>query len=262
MAVILPHTAAIGSDSAAAAASILAALALAWIVSRLLAATERRLAERKGLLALDPAGKTRLRLVRRLAFAGIIGVGVLVALLQFDSFDRLAGAVLASSAVVGAIAGLAARESLANVIAGVTLALTQPIRVGDLVEVGDARGLVDDLTLTFTWLRLPDGRRVALPNELLMTQAVRNDSLIDNAVVPSASVWIAGDADEQAALAALRTIDGVREACIEEVTPAGVRLRVARDAGPAGARAATEQELRELGLAALRRAGVARPSAG
>ena len=42
-------------------------------------------------------------------------------------------------------------------IAGVTLALTQPIRVGDMVEIGEVRGRVEDLTLTFTWVRTPTG---------------------------------------------------------------------------------------------------------
>lgn len=262
MEAILPQTAALGTDATAAAVSILVSLMLAWIVSRTLRATEQRLAEREGLLTLDPAGKTRLRLVRRLSFAAIIGAGVLVALLQFDSFDKLAGAVLASSAVVGAIAGLAARESLANVIAGVTLALTQPIRVGDAVEIGDARGHVEDMTLTFTWLRTVDGRRVALPNELLMTQPLRNDTLVDDEIVPAAFVWIAGDADETAALDALRAIDGVSAVGVDEVTAEGVRLRVAQDGGPAEMRAAAEMALRERALATLRRAGVARPSAG
>ena len=139
-------------------------------------------------MTLDPAGKTRLRLVRRLIFAVILGAGLFFALLQFDSFDKLAGAAIASSAVIAAVAGLAARQSLGNLIAGVTLALTQPIRVGDLVEIGDQRGRVEDLTLTFTWLRTPDGRRVALPNELLMTQPLRNETLVENAIVPSATL--------------------------------------------------------------------------
>src|SRR6185295_18388251 len=155
MEVILPYAAASWSDAAAAGAALLIAFVLAWLASRLLHAAELRLAAREGRVTLDPAGKTRLRLVRRLVFAVILGAGLFVALLQFDSFDKLAGAALASSAVIGAIVGLAARQSIANVIAGVTLALTQPIRVGDLVEIGEVRGRVEDLTLTFTWIRTP-----------------------------------------------------------------------------------------------------------
>src|SRR4029079_902168 len=142
-------------------------------------------------------------------------------------FDKLAGAAIASSAVIAAVAGLAARQSLGNLIAGQTLVVTQPVRVGGLVEIGDQRGRVEDLTLTFTWLRTFDGRRVALPNELLMTQPLRNETLVENAIVPSATLWIAPGADAARALAALRALDGVSEAGIDEVAPEGVRLRVA-----------------------------------
>ncbi len=262
MRVILPNAAATWGDAGAAGLAIITAIVLAWIARRLLHSAEMRLASREGVGALDPTGRTQLRLVRRLTFAVIIGAGVFAALLQFDSFDRLAGAVLASSAVVGAIAGLAARQSLANVIAGITLAITQPIRVGDLVEIGDVRGRVEDLTLTFTWLRTPEGRHVAVPNELLMTLPLRNDTLRGDDVVPAATVWIAGDADASAALTSLRQLDGVREASVDEATAGGVRLRVSGGAAPAGERAAAEEALRESALTALRRAGVPRPAGG
>ncbi len=261
MQAILPNAAATWGDAGAAGLAIVSAIVLAWVVNRVLRHAEVRLAAREGIGALDPGGKTRLRLVRRLSFAAIIGIGVCAALLQFDSFDKLAGALLASGAVVGAITGLAARQSLANVIAGVTLALTQPIRVGDLVEIGDVRGRVEDLTLTFTWLLTPDGRHVALPNELLMTLPLRNDTLGEDQVVPAASVWIAGDADAAQALSALRALDGVDEATVDEVESAGVRLRVTGRSTSAGARAQAENTLRESALSALRRAGVPGPAA-
>lgn len=262
MPVILTQAAATWGDAGAAGLAIAAALVLAWVASRVMHSAELRLAAREGIGALDPAGKTRLRLVRRLMFAVIIGAGVFAALLQFDSFDKLAGAALASSAVLGAIAGLAARQSLANVIAGVTLALTQPIRVGDLVEIGDVRGRVEDLTLTFTWLLTADGRAVALPNELLMTLPLRNETLRDQALTPSACVWIAPDADSDAALAVLRAIEGVATASVDEVVAGGVRLRLAGARIPAADRLAAEESLRERALTALRSAGVSAPSAG
>ena len=158
----------------------------------------------------------------------IIGAGLFVALLQFDSFDKLAGAALASSAVIAAVAGLAARQSLGNVIAGVTLALTQPIRVGDLVEIGDQRGRVEDLTLTFTWLRTADGRRIALPNELLMTQPLRNETLgreRDRARRPASGSPPAPTPSARSACCASSTASRRRR--VDDIAPAGVRLRVA-----------------------------------
>ena len=134
-------------------------------------------------------------------------------------------------------------------IAGVTLALTQPIRVGDLVEIGDQRGRVEDLTLTFTWLRTADGRRVALPNELLMTQPLRNETLVENAIVPSATrVDRTGRRRRTCARGAARRSTASSEAGVDEIAAEGVRLRVAaRRPARRAARASAEGELARSG---------------
>ena len=110
---------------------------------------------------------TRLRLVRRLVFATIIVIGIALAMAQFPSVKRVATGVLASSAVLGLVVGFAARQTLANAIAGILLAITQPIRIGDLVTFEDETGEVEDVRLTYTYIRLDDGRRLIVPNERL-----------------------------------------------------------------------------------------------
>ena len=85
---------------------------------------------------------TRLRMVRRLVFVAIIIVGLGIALSQFDRLDKLANAVLASSAVVGLVLGFAAQKILANPLAGILLAISQPIRIGDSVTIEDETGRV------------------------------------------------------------------------------------------------------------------------
>ena len=79
----------------------------------------------------------------------------------------MATGVLASSAVLGLVVGFAARQTLANAIAGILLAITQPIRVGDLVTFEEETGEVEDVRLTYTYIRLDDGRRLIVPNERL-----------------------------------------------------------------------------------------------
>src|SRR3978361_1839941 len=91
---------------------------------------------------LSPVASTRLRLVRRLIYAAIIVLGVALALSQFAAVKRVATGVLASSAVLGLVVGFAARQTLANVVAGLLLAITQPIRIGDLVTFEGATGIV------------------------------------------------------------------------------------------------------------------------
>ncbi|MCD6727995.1 MAG: mechanosensitive ion channel family protein [Solirubrobacteraceae bacterium] len=259
MGLILTHGAASWQTLAAAGATLLGTLIVAWLAAHLMSVTERRLAARPGARALDAADATRLRFVRRLVLAVIVAVGLFLALLQFDAFGRLAGAALASSAVLSAIIGFAARESLSNMISGVTLAVTQPVRVGDHVEIADIAGTVEDVTLTYTWLRTADQGRVIVPNQILTSAPIRNDSIREHHVAPSVTVWIAPDGDEAAALRALLEVEGAAEASVDEVSPEGVRLRVAGPPEAAARRAVTEARLRAGALRAIREAGIPRP---
>ena len=74
-------------------------------------------------------------MVRRLVFTAIVVVGVGIALTQFDQLNKLANAVLVSSAVIGIVLGFAAQKVLAYLLAGIQLALSQPIRDRDSVTI-------------------------------------------------------------------------------------------------------------------------------
>jgi small-conductance mechanosensitive channel len=122
---------------------------------------------------------TRYRLLRRTTEAVIVLIGAIVVLWSFDQTRSAAQTVLASSAVLGLVVGFAARSTLANFVAGVMIAINQPIRLGDRVSVGDAEGTVEDIGLTYTRLRTADNRRVLIPNEELANSRVTNMTLID-----------------------------------------------------------------------------------
>ncbi|HVP01524.1 MAG TPA: mechanosensitive ion channel family protein [Solirubrobacteraceae bacterium] len=258
MPAILPDAAASWKPLAAAALTVGSALLVAWIVARIMRTAEERLRERRGAGGLDAAGATRLRFLRRMIFALIVAVGLFFALLQFDQFDRLASAALASGALVTAILGFAAREPLSNLISGITIAITQPVRVGDHVEIGAIRGVIEDLTLTYTWVRTADAGRVVVPNSVLTTEPLRNDSIREHEVATTASVWVRADADETHALEVLAAVPGTGGVAIDEVTPEGIRVRLAGEVVPAGDRADTEARLRAGALRALRAAGIPR----
>ena len=68
--------------------------------------------------------------------------------------------MLASSALLGLVVGFVARSTLANFVAGVMIAVNQPVRLGDRVVIADVKGIVKDVGLTYTRLRTPDNRRV------------------------------------------------------------------------------------------------------
>ena len=164
--------------------------------------------------------------------------------------------MLASSAVLGLVVGFAARATLANAVAGILLAITQPIRIGDLVTFEEQTGEVEDVRLTYTYLRLDDGRRLVVPNERLAQGPIENHTVVDPRVQVEVSVWIRPDADADRAHRADRLggrggqrrrgrgrKDGVRlGATTWADAPAG--------AGPGGRRAARRwlRRLREHGL--------------
>jgi small-conductance mechanosensitive channel len=81
-----------------------------------------------------PDVETRYRVLRRAITATIVAVGLFSALLVIPQVRAVAGGLLASTAVLGVILGLASQQTLGNFIAGLLIATTQPVRIGDRVE--------------------------------------------------------------------------------------------------------------------------------
>ena len=150
---------------------------------------------------------TRLRFVRRLIYAAILLIGIAIALSQFTGVSKLAASLLASGAIAAAIIGFAARQTLANVVAGIMLAITQPLRVGDWVTFEGNYGVVEDVRLNYTVLRTASDERVVIPNERLAAghPAQRHARL--GRVGARRVVWLPPEADVERALAALRGRD-------------------------------------------------------
>jgi len=146
-------------------------IVVAFLAARLV---DRALMRR---LNLPPEALTRYRVLRRSVTATIVVLGVLSALLVIPQVRAAAGAILASGAVVGLVVGMAARSTLANFVAGVLVAVTQPLRLGDEVEVGEAAGTVEEISLTYTTLRTLEGARFYIPNERLASDTIRNATI-------------------------------------------------------------------------------------
>ncbi|HYY22258.1 MAG TPA: mechanosensitive ion channel domain-containing protein [Thermoleophilaceae bacterium] len=242
-------------DEVTAGATVVLAIAVAKLVDGALARRERTLSEAVARGSLSPVADTRLRLLRRLVFVAIVVLGIGLALAQFPAVKRVATGVLASSAVVGLVVGFAARQSLANAIAGILLAITQPIRVGDLVTFEDQTGEVEDVRLTYTYILLDDGRRLVVPNERLAQSSVQNHTLAERRVRVEASVWLPAGADVDRALELIATDDGV-EASVAEVTTDGVRLVATTWADHPRERGRVAARLRARWLRRLREEGL------
>ncbi len=206
-------------------------------------------------LELSREAYTRLRFVRRLAYAVILLIGVALALSQFDGVNEIAASLLASGVVAAAIIGFAARQTLANVVAGVMLAVTQPIRVGDWITFEDHYGVVEDVRLNYTILRTGASERIVVPNEKLASNVIVNETLAVDAVGLDVAVWIPPGADAARAVAVLRDVADA-DVSVAETVPWGVRLAVGGDPVPPPKRAAHEAELLARCHARLREEGL------
>jgi small-conductance mechanosensitive channel len=120
--------------------------------------------------------KTRLTILRRLLLLAAFLVIAAIVLAQFTSLGRLAAGIFASTAVLGLIIGFAAQNTISNVIAGVLIAITQPIRIGDRIGFQDREGRVTDITLSYTYVDPGDGSAIVIPNQLLVEGIVHNHS--------------------------------------------------------------------------------------
>jgi small conductance mechanosensitive channel len=149
-----------------AAVMIVAASALAKVV-------DRRISRRD----LAPGSVTRYRVLRRTIVAAIVFVGVMSALLVIPQVRAIAGGVLASSAVIGLVIGFASQRTIGNAVAGVLIAISQPLRLGDEVEVQGVQGVVEEIGLSYTWIRTRDNDRLVVPNEKLASDTIRNSTI-------------------------------------------------------------------------------------
>jgi small conductance mechanosensitive channel len=227
-----------------------------FIVDRAIARRLEAVAARLSGGQLTPEIDTRLRVLRRVIEVTIVVIGVAIAAAQFEALDTLVAPFLASSAIVAAVIGFASRQTLANAVAGVLLAVTQPLRIGDLVTFEGESGTVDDVRLTYTYLRTGAGSRIVIPNERLAAGVLRNDTVLEPTVGTEVSLWLAPEAD------ALRALDVLGEALpgsrstLAEITVEGTRVAVAGERGDPATKAAREAELRARAFGALRAAGL------
>src|SRR5689334_9466694 len=134
---------------------------------------DRRIARRD----LSREAITRYRILRRSITTAILVVGILSALLVIPQVRAVAGGLLASSAVLGIVVGFASQRTLGNFVAGLLIAFTQPLRLGDTVTIDGAAGLVEEIGLIYTFVRLDNGDRLVIPNERLASDTIRNSTI-------------------------------------------------------------------------------------
>lgn len=172
---------------------ILITLIVAKFVDIFLARSASHVATVREAEPLSKGAVTRLRLVHRLTVLSVILFGVFLALAQIDALQSLGTALLASSAVIGVALGIAARAVLANAVSGMMLATVQPFRIGDVIKWQESRGRVEDITLSYTFLRLPSGHRLVIPNDVIATSPLENFTIAGTVVEGDATIEVSPD---------------------------------------------------------------------
>jgi small-conductance mechanosensitive channel len=153
---------------------------------------------------LPPEAATRYRVLRRTITAAFVLVGLFSALLVIPQVRAVAGGLLASSAVLGVIIGFASQRTLGNFVAGLLIAIAQPVRLGDRVRYEGEDGVIEEIGLTYTFIRMQDQARLVVPNENLASDTIRNSTIRSRETFAEITVPVPLSADLDAAVESLR----------------------------------------------------------
>jgi len=151
---------------------------LTWIVIKFVKAGSIYLQSTLDITASDNLN-ARKRLTRINVFVGIanaiiITIAIAIALLTFDQARTVGVSLLTSAGVIGIIVGFAAQKSIGMILSGIQLAITQPIRIDDVVIVEEEWGRIEEITLTYVVVKIWDERRLVLPVTWFLEKPFQN----------------------------------------------------------------------------------------
>ncbi len=235
----------------AAACIIAGALILGWLLKH---AVDRYVKRQSAKGAMDPGVRTKMQMSGKLLLVFVYFLGLALAIFQFPRARAVGTGLLASAGVIGVLMGLASQGALANVVAGITLAFSQPFRLGDTIFVEDEQGTVEEIHLSYTFIRTPDNRRLIIPNRILASKPIINYSIVESRITACVDIWVDFSAEiDRARKVAIEAVEQSlfwdKEAeptvSVVEMTEGAVRLRVLAEAGSQKQAAALGMDARE-----------------
>lgn len=175
------HTALISEDALyylGKTLSTLLIISAAWLLIRLTNVFEDFILDRYKVDVSDNLSArkvlTQMDIVRKILIFVIILVTLAMVLMSFDSFRQIGTSLLASAGVAGLVIGFAAQRTIANMLAGFQIAMTQPIRIDDVLIVENEWGRVEEITLTYVVVAIWDLRRLILPISYFIEKPFQN----------------------------------------------------------------------------------------
>jgi len=134
--------------------------------------------------------ETQTRVLSRSAMVLVMIAGVAIALMTFPGARQLGASLLASAGVLGIVGGMAARPVFSNLIAGLQLALAQPLRIDDVLIVKDQFGRVEEITGTYVVLKLWDERRMIVPLQWFIENPFENWTRTGSQIMGTVFLWL------------------------------------------------------------------------
>ena len=176
-------------------ALVIAVLALlVWLAVRAIRAIERRVLRQHPVDIADNLHarrvQTQARVISGVAQGAVILLGAALVLMTFPAIRELGTTLLASAGVLGLIAGIAARPVFGNLIAGLQIALAQPIRLDDVVIVQGEWGRIEEINSTCVVVRIWDERRMVVPLQWFVENPFENWTRTTSQLLGTAYLWL------------------------------------------------------------------------
>lgn len=174
--------------------TILLTLSLTWLVMRIISGVE------EALVRLNPTDtsdniharqlQTQARVLARTVMFFVLLIGLASALMVLPGMQQIGGSLLASAGVAGIAAGIAARPVLGNLIAGLQIALTQPIRLDDVVIIENEWGRIEEITSTYVVVKIWDERRLIVPLQWIIENPFQNWTRSTSHLLGTVLLWL------------------------------------------------------------------------
>jgi len=169
-------------------------IALSFLIVRGINAMQAALLSRHRIDVPDNASArriyTQVSVIRKVIVTAVVIVATGSILMLFDPVRQFGTSILASAGIVGVIIGFAAQKTLGNVLAGIQIALTQPLLIDDIVVVEGEFGQIEEITLTYVTVRTWDLRRMILPITYFVEKPFQNWSRVSSELLGTVFLYL------------------------------------------------------------------------
>lgn len=157
---------------------LLLIVAVTWLLAKLISLVRIILFQKFDVTATENISqrkaRTQIQYLEKLLVILVCLVGFCMILLSFDGFRKIGTSILTSAGILGVVVGFAAQKFLGNILAGLQLVFTQPIRLDDVVVIEGEFGRVEEISLTYVVVHIWDKRRLIVPVNYFIEKPFQN----------------------------------------------------------------------------------------